>query len=124
MSVITAYNPDGNTSSLTAVNANTQNQTTQFVYGTTLSDSDIASSLLKRAEIYPDSVDPDDRITFKNNRQRQVKEIKDQNATVHAFDFDKLGRTVQDRVTSWGREWMEPFVASPAATKCGGCARS
>ncbi len=57
VTVLTAYNGDGNVSSITANNGSTGNQTTQFVYGTTLADSDIASSLLKVAEIYPDSVD-------------------------------------------------------------------
>ena len=33
MTVITAYNADGNVSSLTAINSATNNQTTQFVYG-------------------------------------------------------------------------------------------
>lgn len=102
VTVLTAYNGDGNVSSLTAINGATGNQTTQFVYGTTLDDSDIASSLLKRAEIYPDSVDDDDKITFSYNRQRQVRQITDQNGTVHGFDFDKLGRMTQDRVTTLG----------------------
>ena len=64
VTVLTAYNADGNVSTITAVNAITGNQTTQFIYGTTLSDSDIASSLLKRKEIYPDSLDEDDVISF------------------------------------------------------------
>ena len=40
MTVRTAYNADGNVSAVTAVNAATGDQTTQYVYGTTLSDSD------------------------------------------------------------------------------------
>jgi len=87
---------------ITAVNSITGNQTTQYIYGTTLSDSDIASSLLKRKEIYPDSADSDDEIRFKYNRQGEVKEVRDQNGTVHAFDFDKLGRPTQDRATTLG----------------------
>jgi len=113
VTVRTAYNADGNVSGITAVNSVTGDQTTQYVYGTTLSDSGIASSLLKRAEIYPDSDDvaaplgngPDevyDRIEFKYNRQGEVTEIKDQNETVHAFDYDKLARRIQDRVTALG----------------------
>jgi YD repeat-containing protein len=114
------YNADGNVESITAVNAFTGNQTTQYVYGTSLSDSGIASSLLKRAEIYPDSDDTYsigedgapvfsdgadetyDRIEFRYNRQGEVTEIKDQNETVHAFDYDALGRQTQDRVTTLG----------------------
>ncbi len=48
------------------------------------------------------SVDSDDQISFKYNRQGEVKEQTDQNGTVHAFDFDKLGRRTQDRVTTLG----------------------
>ncbi|MBM3998456.1 MAG: hypothetical protein FJ297_02750 [Planctomycetes bacterium] len=101
ITIRTAYNADGNVSTITADNAISGNQTTEFVYGTTLSDSDVASSLLKVAEIYPDSVDSDDRIKFKYNRQGEVKARTDQNGTVHAFDFDKLGRQTQDRVTTF-----------------------
>ena len=39
VTVLTAYNPDGNVSSITAVNAITGDQTTKYVYGTTLSDT-------------------------------------------------------------------------------------
>jgi len=113
VTVLTAYNADGNVSSITAKNSFTGDQVTQYVYGTTLSDSAIASSLLKRAEIYPDSDDtadplgdgPDevhDRIEFKYSRQSEVTEIKDQNETVHAFDYDKLARQIHDRITSLG----------------------
>jgi len=120
VTVLTAYNADGNVSSITAKNSFTGDQTTQYVYGTTLSDSGISSTLLKRAEIYPDSDDtysvgtgslpvlsdgPDetyDRIEFSYNRQGETTEIKDQNETVHAFDYDKLGRQTHDRVTALG----------------------
>ena len=102
MTVTTAYNSDGYVASITAFNSVTGNQTTQYVYGTTLSDSSLASSLLKRKEIYPDSVDSDDVISFKYNRQGEVVEVQDQNGTVHNFDFDLLGRKTQDRVTTLG----------------------
>jgi RHS repeat-associated protein len=102
VTVQTAYTADGQVSTITAVNANTGNQTTQYVYGTTLTDSAIASSLLKAAEVYPDSVDSDDRIKFTYNRQGEVVTKTDQNGTVHSFDFDKLGRRTQNRVTTLG----------------------
>jgi RHS repeat-associated protein len=113
VTVRTAYNADGNVSSITAVNSTTGDQTTRYVYGTTLSDSGIASSLHKRAEIYPDSDDAADplsngtdgiydRIEFKYNRQGETLELKDQNETVHAFDYDGLGRQIHDRVTTLG----------------------
>src|SRR5262249_27622846 len=92
----------GSVRQVTAVNAATGNQVTQFICGTTLAESAIASSLLKRAEGYPDSADPDGRISFKYNRQGEGIELHDQNGTVHAYDYDKLGRQIQDRVTTIG----------------------
>ena len=106
------YNADGQLSTLTAKNPTTGDQTTTYVYGTTLTDSEIATTTLKRAEIYPDSDDTValgngtdgvyDRIEFKYDRQQRVTEVKDQQETVHAFDFDALGRQTQDRVTALG----------------------
>ena len=106
------YNADGQLETLTAKNPTTGDQTTTYVYGTTLTDSEIATSTLKRAEIYPDSDDTTalgdgtdavyDRIEFKYDRQQRVTEVKDQQQTVHAFDFDALGRQTQDRVTALG----------------------
>ena len=96
------YTADGNLSTLTALNAYTGNQTTQYIYGTTLADSGIATSALKRQEIYPDSVDSDDVILFGYNRQSQIVKITDQAGTVHEFDYDLLGRQTQDRVTTLG----------------------
>ena len=106
------YTADGNMETLTAKNSTTGDQTTTYVYGTTLSDSGVATSTLKRAEIYPDSDDTTalgdgtddvyDRIEFKYDRQQAVVEVKDQQETVHAFDFDALGRQSQDRVTTLG----------------------
>ena len=106
------YNADGQLSTLTAKNPTTGDQTTTYVYGTTLGDSEIATSTLKRAEIYPDSDDTTalgdgadstyDRIEFKYDRQQRVTQVKDQQQTVHAFDFDALGRPTQDRVTALG----------------------
>jgi YD repeat-containing protein len=89
-------------SQVTLLNSVTGNQTTQFLYGTTLSDSAVASNLLKRAEVYPDSADSNDRVTFKYNRQGQVTEQTDQNGTTHAYVYDALGRPTQDRVTTLG----------------------
>jgi YD repeat-containing protein len=88
----TSYTPDGNVASITAVNPATGDQVTSYTYGTTLADSDIATSNLKRYETYPDSVGGSDRVAFTYNRQRQVTSLTDQNGTAHSFDFDKLGR--------------------------------
>ena len=102
VTVLTGFNADGNVASITAKNHVTADQVTQYVYGTTLDDADIASSLLKRAEVYPDSVDDDDRIVFSYNRQREATKTTDQNGTVHEYDRDKLGRQTHDRVTALG----------------------
>jgi RHS repeat-associated protein len=102
VTVVTAYTADGNVASITANNSTTGNQTTEYTYGTTLSDSAIASSKLKRSEIYPDSVGGTDQILFSYNRQQQMIVATDQNGTVHAYDYDKLGRQTQDRVTTLG----------------------
>jgi RHS repeat-associated protein len=102
VTIETAWNADGNVEFITAKNSTTGDQTTQYVYGTTLSDSLIATSTLKRAEIYPDSVDSSDKILLEYNRQGQVTKITDQGGTVHEFDFDMLGRQTHDRITTLG----------------------
>jgi YD repeat-containing protein len=89
VTIETSYNADGNVHKITAKNAATGDQVTEYVYGTTLTDSEIASSLLKRAEVYPDSVDVSDRVAFEYNRQSQVTKQTDQGGTVHEYDFDK-----------------------------------
>lgn len=106
------YNADGSLETLTAKNSTTGDQTTTYVYGTTLSDSGVATSTLKRSEIYPDSDDTValgdgtdgvyDRIEFKYDRRRQLIGKKDQNGSVHEYEFDALGRLVHDRVTTLG----------------------
>jgi len=102
------YNVDGQVLTLTAKNATTGDQVTRYVYGTTLSDSNVASNALLRAIIYPDSNDPvsplsgTDHVEFKYNRFGEIKEKKDQLQTVHLYEYDLLGRQVQDRVTVLG----------------------
>ena len=102
VTVDTAYNADGNIKSLTARNATTVDQKTDYTYGTTLTDSLIASSLLKRSETYPDSVDGTDKILFEYNRQSEIRKITDQEGTIRQFDYDNLGRQTHDRVTTLG----------------------
>jgi RHS repeat-associated protein len=107
-----AYNADGNLEALTAKNATTGDQVTTYVYGTTLTESEIATSTLKRAEIYPDSDDTPslgdgtdgvfDRIEFCYNWQSQQTSKKDQNGSIHVYEYDALGRMLHDRVTTVG----------------------
>jgi RHS repeat-associated protein len=96
------YSPDGLLVTITAINATTGNQTSTYTYGTTLNDSAIASSQLKRYESYPDSVSGSDQIAFTYNRQSRITTKTDQNGTVHSYDFDLLGRQTADRITSLG----------------------
>jgi len=99
---VTTYNADGNVATLTAWNADTGDQTTAYVYGTTLADSEIATSTLLRRVKYPDSTGDSDSVAYEYNRQLQATQMTDQNATVHAYDYDALGRPTQDRVTTLG----------------------
>jgi RHS repeat-associated protein len=99
----TTYNADGKVETVTLKMATlADDQTTIYTYGTTLADSDIASTLLLRSVQYADSSGAGDRIEFKYNRQGQVKERKDQLDTVHEYAFDGLGRATRDTVTALG----------------------
>ena len=91
---------------------------TKYVYGTTLSDSDVASGDLLRAVIYPGSSNSYtmngtvptftngasgyDRVEYRYDRQGEQIEAKDQNGTVHDYVFDQLGRETEDEVTAFG----------------------
>ncbi|MBS0266027.1 MAG: RHS repeat-associated core domain-containing protein [Planctomycetes bacterium] len=96
------YTADNLQATITAVNLTTGNQTTTYQYGTTLSASAVASTLLKVAEIYPDSVSGSDQKTFAYNRQSQVATLTDQNGSVHTYTYDLLGRQIDDGVTTLG----------------------
>src|SRR5262249_24988909 len=78
-------------------------QSTNYVYGTTLDNSDIASSGLLRSVIYPDDTKAEpDRIVLAYNRQVEAKQKQDQTGTIHAYDRDLLGRLINDRVVTLG----------------------
>lgn len=108
-----SYHPSGGLETLTLVNDVTGDQVTRWVYGTTLADSGVATGHLLRAKIYPESDDsnaplgngPDgiyERTEHTYNRQGEVVTTKDPNETVHAYDRDKLGRLLHDRITAFG----------------------
>lgn len=110
------YTADGRIATLTAkmqAAANADDQVTTYVYGTTLTESGVASIDLLRAVIYPDSDDVAsplgngtdstyDRVELTYNRLGQVVTRKDQNGSVHTLSYDKLGRTTLDSVTTLG----------------------
>ena len=43
-----------------------------------------------------------DRVEYGYNRQAERIRKKDQNETVHAYEYDRLGRPIEDRVTAVG----------------------
>jgi RHS repeat-associated protein len=95
------YNADGKVASLTAKNGTTGDQVTQYVYGTTLSDSDVASNELLRTVIYPDDTpSAPDRVTLAYNRLGELKQKQDQLGTVHSLGYDLLGRLSNDHLGS------------------------
>jgi RHS repeat-associated protein len=96
------YSPDGAMATVTAVNSATGNQTTQNIFGATLTDSAVASSLLRRYQILPDSISGSDQKAFTYNRQGEITTFADQNGTVHSYDRDLLGRQTADRITTLG----------------------
>jgi YD repeat-containing protein len=99
----TTYAPDGPVKTLTASNSDTGNQQTIYFYGTTLSDSDIASSQLLRYVRYPDSDGTNgDYVSYSYNRQGQQTLVVDQRGCQHAYDYDGLGRQIHDRALSLG----------------------
>jgi YD repeat-containing protein len=94
------YGPGGQLVELIARNPETGDQVTRYEYGVTLADSDVASNDLLRAEIYPDSANSSDRVTYSYNRQGQRTRMQDQNGSVHEYDYDALGRQTADKVTT------------------------
>jgi RHS repeat-associated protein len=102
ITILTAYNGDGNVSSVTAINNATGNQITQYLYGTTLASSGLASNLLKVADVYPDSVGGSDQVIYTYNRQGEAITLSDQNGNIHSYIYDLLGRRTQDCVTAHG----------------------
>lgn len=114
------YHPSGGLETLTLVNDVTGDQTTRWIYGTTLADSEVATGHLLRAKIYPVSDDastplgdgPDgifERTEHTYNRQGEIVTTTDPNETVHAYDRDKLGRLLHDRITAFG-SGIDPTV--------------
>jgi YD repeat-containing protein len=104
------WHPSGQLSKLILVNAETGDQSTRWLFGTTLADSAIASNSLVRTKIYPESDDrpapaadgPDgiySRLEYSYNRQGQQTVFKDADGTTHAYEFDKMGNIIADRVT-------------------------
>lgn len=106
-----AWHASGAIERPTLINSVTGNQVTRWIYGTTLEDSDLASNNLLRAKIYPESDDRPAplnagadgiyaRLEYCYNRQRQVAIFTDADGTVHEYIYDRLGRLLDDKVTT------------------------
>ncbi len=94
------YGPGGQLIALIAKPPATGDQVTTYVYGVTLTDSDLASNDLLAAEIYSDAASATDRITYGYNRQGQRTLLQGQNGSVHEYEHDALGRQTADKVTT------------------------
>jgi RHS repeat-associated protein len=109
-----AYNSDGKLTTLTAKNPSTGDQVTTYVYGSDVGGitPEIYRNDVLRAEIYPDSDDTTslgngadstyDRIEYTYDIQGDRLTRKDQNGTIHTYEYDDLGRVTHDRVTTVG----------------------
>ena len=96
------YTADGLEATMVAENLRTTNQTTTYTYGTTLTESAVATSTLLRYVAYPDSSGGSDRIALTYNRQAQPTTRTDQRGCVHAYIYDGLARLTSDCVTTLG----------------------
>lgn len=112
------YHASGQVATMTAKNLATGDQVTRYVYGT--SKTSVAPLVHRNdvlvCEIYPDSDDLEntsgvmqngadgvaDRVEFQYNRTGELIWKKDQNGTIHIYEFDNLGRLIHDRVTTLG----------------------
>jgi RHS repeat-associated protein len=86
------YAPDGGLSRLILRNPTTGDQYTTWIYGSTLANSAIASSLVPVQKIYPTG----ESETQTYNRQSEVATFTDANGNIHTYHRDKLGRLTDD----------------------------
>ena len=94
------YTADGAMKTLTWINATTGSQVTTWQYGTTTTESGVASSRLLRKKIYPDT--GNDEVEYTYNQLGEVVTKTDQNGTVHTYEYSTLGQLEHDRVTTLG----------------------
>ena len=97
----TAYTSSGQVKTLAATNATTGDQITTYVYGVTLTNSEIASNDLLANVEYP-GTGTDRTVTYEYNRQGQQLKLTDQNGSVHEYEYDALGRQTEDKVSTLG----------------------
>jgi len=97
------YNDDGNLITLTALNATTGNQVTQWIYGVTpATGSLLYSNALPYQKIYPDGSAPSDLVKYSYDVQGRLIQMVDQAGTTHDYTYDQYGRLTNDAVTAFG----------------------
>ena len=110
VTVSMTYTSDGRVLTLTAANATTGDQVTHVRLRHDARRLRRGPRRPPAPEIYPDSDDTADplgngddgiydRVEHCYNRQGERTQKKDQNDTVHVYDYDLLGRPVEDHVT-------------------------
>ena len=97
------YTADSQIETLTAkMTSSADDQVTTYVYGVTVAGgSDLTVNNLLLATQYPEDTSSK-REEYQYNRQGERIEKKDQNGTVHGYNYDGLGRQTQDRITTFG----------------------
>lgn len=100
------YTSDGWLKKLISLNPDTSisgEQVTEWIYGVTKgtgsTDSLVNSKRLVREKIFPDASQP---VVFRYDIQLEIFGKTDQLGTVHAYDYDKMGRLISDSVSAFG----------------------
>src|SRR5581483_7786958 len=101
------YDGDGHTLTVQVDLPGGQHQTTQYVYGVTISgNSTINSNDMLAATYYPDpstgNADSNHPEAYTRNALGQVLHLHDRNSTVHGYTYDVLGRQTSDAVLQLG----------------------
>lgn len=92
------YNADGQLWKQIAENVDTGDQETVHTYGTTLTDSDVATGSLLRKLAYPDAGE----VIYSYDRTGQETSVTDPNGSVHDYSYDDAGRRISDVVSTLG----------------------
>jgi RHS repeat-associated protein len=143
-----AYTLDDQIATLSAVNPATGDQTTAYLYGTTLTESGVARNDLLRYTLYPDaeevwpnlSVDgwasmtvddwanleitSTDSVSYTYNSLGQQTSITDQRGTVRSLYYDSLGRLTNDCVSTVGDDTDDTVLQIAASYEVRGMVQS
>lgn len=92
------WHPSGQMSHLILEDPETGEQVTEWIFGTTLSSSEVARNDLIVAKVWPTG-EPES-LTY--NRQGNTASRTDPNGSIREFTYDKLGQPVDDTATTIG----------------------